>query len=170
MIENSGAVLISKEPIKLPSAEAECDLTELAEQFAVDATHEKPDIVEPIDCEGIDENIFSAREGSPRHFVEVKSPADIQQLLATIPSPFELEYEPATSLVSPPRSSTDEGLSRRETPTSSNLGGEAPVKICMKRRVRRVMQRVMAEFDTMFFGSPSGSVRHRSILPTWPFI
>lgn len=60
------------------------------------------------------------------------------------------------------RSSTDEGLSQRGDPSSSDLSSEASVEICMKRRGRHVVQRIMAEFNTMFFGSPSGSVRRQA--------
>ena len=163
MTENGGAVLTSKEPVELPSAEeAKCDLTELAKQFAVDAAHEKPDIVESTDCEGIDGNTCSTQEGSTRHFVAIKSLPDVRQPLATTLSPFEPECEPTTSLVSSPRSSTDEGLSQRGTPSSSDLSSEVSVQICTNRRGRHVVQRIMAEFNTMFFGSPSGSVRRQT--------
>jgi hypothetical protein len=164
MTENGGGVLTSKEPVELPSAEeAKYDLTGLARQFAVDAApHERPDIAESVDCEGIDGDICSIQERSTHHFVAIKSPADVRQPLATILSPFESECEPTTSLASSPRSSTDEGLSQRRTPSSSDLSSGATVEISTKRRERHVVQRIMAEFNTMFFGSPSGSVRRQT--------
>lgn len=112
-----------------------------------------------------DGNVCSTQEGFARHFVTTKLPRDVRQPLATILGPFETECESTASLVSSPRSSTDEGLSQRGTPSSSDLSSEALVEICMKRR-GRYLQRIMAEFNTMFFGSPSGSpsgsVRHQT--------